>query len=297
MLSWLTKFWRRPAPQINSRDAVVNGLKLLAVFSVFYFAIFRYGAPWAALKRDVIEFFAAGSALFISWMLYWSVTEKYATRAAKQFEMTLGFYVRSFLVIYTMMNLLLGGFKSIVLAEELRFWAYYWRHFPYAVLIFAVFLYQEEKKSVIAALVGRVNEQAQKQQQGERSADTPLTEAPLLLQADGGVLKLFPTHISHISVDGHYLDIFYERGGDMERLTVRKPLAELCKELPDPPFLKIHRSHVVNLQRASKIQKAGRNYSISLGAGVGAGEYTLPISRGRLEEVLAAFEQSLGAAP
>jgi DNA-binding LytR/AlgR family response regulator len=170
--------------------------------------------------------------------------------------------------------------------EEVKVWAYYWRHFPYGCLIFGVYLYRLNKKSEIDRLLDNANNAIEKLDTTSREPESLQAEVPLMIQADSGYHKIFPSNISHISVDGHYLDIHHIHDERMECLMIRKPLTQMMDDLQSPPFVRVHRSHIVNLEHASKIDKNKNNYAISLFNG----QYTLPISRSRLEIVLSAFE-------
>ena len=65
-------------------------------------------------------------------------------------------------------------------------------------------------------------------------------ETPLELRVDGKNQNISPTNISHITIDGHYLDIFHQKEGVSEMISIRKPLKEIIEELPKNLFLKIH---------------------------------------------------------
>ena len=59
-----------------------------------------------------------------------------------------------------------------------------------------------------------------------------------------------------------------------------RPLTRIEHLLPDT-FIKVHRSHIVNLDKILNVEKLERNYALLL-----ADEFRIPISRNRLQQVL-----------
>jgi hypothetical protein len=111
----------------------------------------------------------------------------------------------------------------------------------------------------------------------------------LRIRSDGLALSIPHAHISHISVEDHYLRIFYGNGGALRNVLIRRPLHKLLKQLPERHFLRIHRSHVVNLGQVAGLEKHGRENRIRL---CGHG-HPLPISRHRLPALLPRLEKVL----
>ena len=287
MIKLLQTYWNRPMPQIDSREIVSRGLILLLIFSIFYFAIFNFNSSSSQIKRDIFEFFLVGFSLFLSWLIFWGTTTLLAQPQHRPRNRSLGYYSTCFIIIYTLMIFILFILKkSLHFSAEMEIWPYYLRHFPYACLIFCVYLYRENKKYQIERLVAKANKIMENHRTRSQNQSHEQSEKPLMMQADGSYHKIYPSTISHISVDGHYLDIYYFNEKEPECLMVRKPLSQMTEELPSPPFYRVHRSHIVNLLYASKIGKSSNNYSISLSVN----DYTLPISRSYLETVLSAFK-------
>ena len=92
--------------------------------------------------------------------------------------------------------------------------------------------------------------------------------------------KVFP------SVDGHYLDIYYFNEKIAEMFNGSQTALPNDGRAAITSFYRGHRSHIVNLPYASKLDKSSNNYAISLSVN----DYTLPISRSYLETVLSAFK-------
>ena len=95
------------------------------------------------------------------------------------------------------------------------------------------------------------------------------------------VTSIPANQISHISVDDHYCYVhFTEKGSTAAKVDVSGPLTRIEHLLPDY-FIKVHRSHIVNLDKILNVEKLERNYALLL-----ADEYRIPISRSRLQQVL-----------
>jgi hypothetical protein len=99
--------------------------------------------------------------------------------------------------------------------------------------------------------------------------------------------------ISHISVEEHYSRIFTENeNSGHDSIEVRSSLKELLKQLPDSSFIQVHRSHVVNLEYVTHIDKRHSTYEVALKNG----KIRIPLSRRRTGEILPKLEQTLGLA-
>ncbi len=101
--------------------------------------------------------------------------------------------------------------------------------------------------------------------------------------------ELNPEIISHISVEEHYSSIFVKTVKDVEEIQVRLSLKEALNQLPQDSFIRIHRSHVINLSHVSHIEQTARSYQIFLGDN----EFALPLSRHRVPQVLPVLQEFL----
>lgn len=72
---------------------------------------------------------------------------------------------------------------------------------------------------------------------------------------------------------------------DGQNLLIRSTLADLLARLPQPPFARTHRSHLVNLAAVRAIEPAGRSFVAMLADG----KTRLPVSRSEIEAVAAAW--------
>jgi len=87
--------------------------------------------------------------------------------------------------------------------------------------------------------------------------------------------------VSHISIEDHYARFFLCLNDQSEEILTRMSLKQALEKLPAFNFVQIHRSHVVNLQFASRIEKDGRDYNIVLNPF----NKMLPVSRYRLPTI------------
>lgn len=92
--------------------------------------------------------------------------------------------------------------------------------------------------------------------------------------------------ITHITVEDHYCRIHYSSGNGLKSKMIRLPLKELLLNLPEPHFLRIHRSHVLNLGYVSHLSKKGRDHKVVLKNH----PVELPISRSRFKSLLKRLE-------
>ncbi len=103
-------------------------------------------------------------------------------------------------------------------------------------------------------------------------------------------IAISANEISHISVEDHYCYVHYSRDGTFGKFDVLGPLSSVEPILPST-FIKVHRSHVVNLDKISHVEKQDRNYALLLDNN----QFRVPISRGRLQEVLPRLQRFLTA--
>jgi DNA-binding LytR/AlgR family response regulator len=97
------------------------------------------------------------------------------------------------------------------------------------------------------------------------------------------------SQIEHVTIEDHYLRLYYIANDVLENVLLRMPLRELVERLPRDQFIQIHRSHVVNLQSISGIKRSGRKVRLALQIS----DIKLPVSRHRLPHLLPVLEQYL----
>jgi hypothetical protein len=125
-----------------------------------------------------------------------------------------------------------------------------------------------------------LQDNAQKMQGGEISIQLPteLGKAPIQLH-----------QVEHVAVEDHYLRIFYQMDGELKNDLIRMPLKDLEAQLPADQFIRIHRSHIVNLNEIARIKRVGRNMQVI----TKHGNFVLPVSRHRISQILPLIENYL----
>jgi hypothetical protein len=114
-------------------------------------------------------------------------------------------------------------------------------------------------------------------------------EAVIQLPAESGTAPIRLRQVGHVTVEDHYLRIYYQTDGDLKNVLIRMPLKELCAQLPAAQFIRIHRSHIVNLKQVAEIKRAGRNMRVI----TKHGNFVLPVSRYRISLILPVIENYL----
>ena len=191
-------------------------------------------------------------------------------------------------------------------SEEVRTWGLFFKILPLWFFIAFVTFEMEIKKTLAGNLeqarqVNRLLEQRNKEfskaphgkggfsssQQVSRASST--SRSSFRIPGKNEVENLDPEIISHISVEEHYSRIFVKRDQLLEEIEVRLSLKEALQQLPAPPFVQIHRSHVINLAHVSHIKQSARSYRVFMGEQVNA----LPMSRHRVPAVLPLLQEFL----
>ncbi|WP_169727816.1 LytTR family DNA-binding domain-containing protein [Desulfovibrio inopinatus] len=197
-----------------------------------------------------------------------------------------------FLAVYTLSLGILYCIKELVYdIQKAWFWRYYWRHLPYALLGSGVFLRLRHKNALIENLIEQLNIKFEEiQQQDRENGCRHESDVPFRIVVSGLTKQLAPSAITHITVCGHYLDVYYQEAQDNERVCIRKSLNEAMEALPTGMFLQTHRSHIVNSGHISGLLKKDRRYFVKL-----CGDrFLIPISRSNLSHVLSFLENQLG---
>jgi len=124
----------------------------------------------------------------------------------------------------------------------------------------------------------------------EGSTSPAASSAASFAHLPKGSLKLEDSHgngiialadITHVTVEDHYCRINCSTSKGLKGAMVRLPLKHLIQKLPQEYFLKIHRSHIVNLGHVARLTKTGRDFKVLLKAfGV-----QLPVSRSRYKDL------------
>lgn len=280
----IKEFFSTPRPQQNISEIFLSAIKIVAVFGVFYFAIFKFNVPRDELLRGILEYFIVSFALFVS-LVFVSLIFRFIIKLSswKLFS-KFGFAPFEFLFIYALMMAIVYILKQGIYGFE-KSWIlkYSFRHFPYALLIYLLYSYRIYKNLALENLVNQTNELLKKKgivYEPVKANDK--IEQTIDIQVDGQTHNIQILSIKFVSVDGHYLDICVAKDNSEEILSMRKPLKEFSEELKSSAFLKIHRSHIVNLFYVEKLKKNKRQYSVE----IANSHSILPVSRTNLQTVI-----------
>ena len=93
--------------------------------------------------------------------------------------------------------------------------------------------------------------------------------------------------IRNVVVEDHYCYVHYQYGGGYVKRDLAMPLHDVLALLPSD-FVRVHRSHVVNFEHIVSINRRNRSIRVILD-----GDYKVPVSRHRLEEVLPLLRQQI----
>jgi DNA-binding LytR/AlgR family response regulator len=112
---------------------------------------------------------------------------------------------------------------------------------------------------------------------------TAASQAPsgFFVHSGAGLNLRIPfAEISHISIEDHYCKLMHKNGEKLKSHMLRMTLNQLEKELPSGPFVRIHRSHIVNLGHVAGWRMARHQRLLVMDNGA-----RLPISRSRMAEL------------
>jgi len=93
--------------------------------------------------------------------------------------------------------------------------------------------------------------------------------------------------IRNVAVEDHYCYVHYRHEDGYTKRDLAMPLRDVFAMLPSD-FVQVHRSHIVNLHHIASIKRKGRGIYLSLD-----GDYEVPVSRHRLENVLPLIRQQI----
>ena len=128
-----------------------------------------------------------------------------------------------------------------------------------------------------------VNELLQARDQGAQQTD------PEVIRFESGRthFALRADTIRNVVVDDHYCYVHYADGHGYAKRDLGMPLRDVQRLLP-AEFVQVHRSHVINLDHVVSIRRKQRGLRVVLN-----GEYEVPVSRHRLDEVLPLLRRNL----
>ncbi len=106
----------------------------------------------------------------------------------------------------------------------------------------------------------------------------------VLFESGRTSFRLDARNVRNVHVDDHYCYVHYRRDGGFAKRDLAMPLRDVLAILPEY-FIRVHRSHVVNVGHVTSVRRKGRNIRLVLTDG-----FEVPVSRHRLDEVLPHLE-------
>jgi NO-binding membrane sensor protein with MHYT domain len=112
----------------------------------------------------------------------------------------------------------------------------------------------------------------------------------LPIERDGGTHFVAVDHIVAIHANAHYTFVF--DGGD--KLFCPLSIGEVESRLDDGRFVRVHRSHIVNIDRVVGYKRSGDSELVAMAA---AHHYLVPVSRSRVASLKSRVASLTGAPP
>jgi len=82
-----------------------------------------------------------------------------------------------------------------------------------------------------------------------------------LVVKDGGRIRIIPyPELIRVEADGDYVQIISEKG----TYAKKKTLSFYEKLLPSPLFMRVHRSHLLNIEKIERLDPYGKNDHLAL---------------------------------
>ena len=141
---------------------------------------------------------------------------------------------------------------------------------------------QDQARSLMILPGNQKNASTESLMAGEpEKSKNRLPQGNLNWENESGGASIPLADITHITVEDHYCRINYSISNGLKNTMIRLPLKEMLLKLPQDHFIKIHRSHVVNITHALRLKKKGRDNKVVIrNAGV-----ELPVSRSRFKDI------------
>lgn len=102
------------------------------------------------------------------------------------------------------------------------------------------------------------------------------------LGAGESAIEVEACSIVLISAEENYCQVFVLKGSSLSSSLVRSTLQSIEQTLPADQFMRVHRSHLVNIDQVESIRRQGRRFAVEMHHLADA----VPVSRSRLDIVL-----------
>lgn len=110
---------------------------------------------------------------------------------------------------------------------------------------------------------------------------------PIWFESGKTTFALEAASIRNVAVDDHYCYVHYRHDDGYTKRDLAMPLRDVATLLPSE-FVRVHRSHIVNLRSIRSIRRKNRSIRLVLDGG-----FEVPVSRHRLDRVLPLLRQQL----
>ncbi len=189
------------------------------------------------------------------------------TKQGKGTDFTVGEFWGTAFLVFVAGFYLLGDVQLIVKSLETGFFTFYfqpengflafsWRFYLKMVPVFIVdgffvlfYLKRQEKSSV-----------------GKK----------IYIKAGKKEHVFFIKEISHISVQEHYASVFVKKDRQFIKNEIKLSLVKVLNSIDNPDFIRVHRSHAVNLNRVTGLEKDASGAAYAL---IENNDIRLPVSR------------------
>lgn len=125
---------------------------------------------------------------------------------------------------------------------------------------------------------------AKKTNQNRNTAVEPVRDLIVTFPDEQGETQLeCPAgDVLYLAAAMNYVEVFYRVGEHTERLLIRNTLKNMEQTLPRPPFMRTHRSYLVNIDQVLEVTGNAQGYQLHLRACA----EPVPVSRSRSHDVL-----------
>jgi diguanylate cyclase len=118
----------------------------------------------------------------------------------------------------------------------------------------------------------------------------PLAVKALPIEREGIKISIRVEHIFAVRADAHYTFVF----DGLDDFFCPLAIGEVEEQLAGGNFLRVHRSHLVNLDRVKSVRRAGDNAIAEL---IGPLSKTIPVSRSKFNELRALLQERTSVGP
>lgn len=187
-------------------------------------------------------------------------------------------------ILATMINILLIALGNVLFSVWVGF-------FPLSASVFMVFIFFTLAVAIFPVSIGALLRQSSLEKRHIKESieansaisekETPAEKNEVILNDEDGkpALRVASGDLFFLESADNYVKALYREGEQTRSVIFRGALSKIEDELPSPPFLRCHRSYLVNTRAVEKVSGNARGYQLSL-------PYTekrVPVARRRIE--------------